>query len=216
MITGTLLTIFYFIALSTTTGVGVEANALASSLSDLPFDENDHLSTHVLAVPAGKCASLLKDAADFGDGSFGHQWVELEGEAFKSVFGHLKAFSDFPEDDEVTDFNKDCLAVCLEKGTLREVVARPLPHRYFIQGEVDQDGDGDRVDKMTLQAFFMSDSCARVSANSYVIMSFCGCCELTGACSFFIRLNMALSTTITIQLKCTGLTTQGKRGSIKR
>jgi hypothetical protein len=181
MITRTLLAIIYSITLSSTSGgVVAEAFASASSLSDLPFDENDHLSTHILAVPAGKCASLLKDAADFDDGSFGHQWMELKGEASKSVFGHLEAFADFPEDDEVTDFNEDCLAVCLEKGTLREVVARPLPHRYFIQGEVDQDGDGGRVDEMTLQNFFMSDSCARVSANSYIIrynklVSFCGC-----------------------------------------
>ena len=160
MLTGTLLAIIYSIALS---GDVVEAISRAGNLSDLPFDENDHLSTHVLAVPAGKCGSLLlEDTVDFEDGSHGHQWMELEGEAFDSVFGHLGAYADFSS-DEVTDFNTDCLAVCLEKGTLREVVARPLPHRYFLQGKVDQDGDGMRVTEASVQQFVMSDSCAKVS-----------------------------------------------------
>jgi len=159
MLTRTLLAIIYSIALS---GDVVEAISRAGNLSDLPFDENDHLSTHVLAVPAGKCGSLLlEDTVDFEDGSHGHQWMELEGEAFDSVFGHLGAYADFSS-DEVTDFNTDCLAVCLEKGTLREVVARPLPHRYFLQGKVDQDGDGMRVTEASVQQFVMSDSCAKV------------------------------------------------------
>ena len=177
MITGTLLAIIYSIALSSTTGANVEATmARASSLSELPFDENDHLSTHILAVPAGKCASLLSDAFDFEDGSFGHHWMELNGEAFESVFGHLETFADFPKDNEVTDFNTDCLAVCLERGTLREVVARPLPHRYFVQGKVDQDGDGGRVDEMTALNFFMSDSCAKVSPELYYIIMYTQTC----------------------------------------
>ncbi|KAL7495871.1 hypothetical protein ACHAWT_004204 [Skeletonema menzelii] len=165
MLTGTLIAIIYSIALTSTTRVArvaaVEIPPSASNLSDLPFDENDHLSTHVLAVPAGKCGSLLKPKVDFRDGSHGHKWMTLGGEAFESVFGHLGAYADF-SDEKVTDFNKDCLAVCLEKGTLREVVARPLPHRYFVKGKVDQDGDGERVEERNVQQFFLSDSCAKV------------------------------------------------------
>ena len=166
MLTGTLIAIIYSIALSSSTAEIAPAAdggiASASNLSDLPFDENDHLSTHILAVPAGSCGSLLKDAVNVREGVHGHKWIGLEGKAFESVFGHYGDYADF-SGEEVTDFNDDCLAVCLEKGTLREVVARPLPHRYFVQGKVDQDGDGERVDEMSLQTFFMSDSCAKVS-----------------------------------------------------
>ena len=169
MLTGTLFAIIYSIALSSSTAEVVLADGggitSVSNLSDLPFDENDHLSSHFLAVPAGSCGSLLKDAVDFKEGVHGHKWVGLEGEAFESVFGHLGDYEDY-SGEEVADFNTDCLAVCLEKGTLREVVARPLPHRYFVEGAVDQDGDGERVDEMNLQNFFMSDSCAKVSENT--------------------------------------------------
>ena len=166
MLTGTLFAIIYSIALSSSTAETTLAAdgglASASSLSDLPFDKNDHLSTHILAVPAGTCGSLLKNAVDFKKGTHGHKWIGLEGEAFESVFGHYGKYADY-SGEEVTDFDNDCLAVCLEKGTLREVVARPLPHRYFVQGKVDQDGDGERVDETSLQNFFMTDSCAKVS-----------------------------------------------------
>ena len=169
MMTGALIAIIYSIALTSTTVprvAAVKTIPSVSNLSDLPFDENDHLSTHVLAVPNGKCGSLLKPNVDFRDGSHGHKWMTLEGEAFESVFGHLGAYTDF-SDEKVTDFNNDCLAVCLEKGTLREVVARPLPHRYFVKGKVDQDGDGERVEERNVQGFVMSDSCAKVSDDSF-------------------------------------------------
>lgn len=164
MLTGTLIAIISFIALSSTGSAAADKNIpTASNLSVLPFDENEHLSTHILAVPAGKCWSLLEPNLDFKYGSFGHIWMALEKEAFESVFGHLGvAYADF-SDAKVTDFNKDCLAVCLEKGTPREVVARPLPHRYFVKGTVDQDGDGERVEEKSVQKFAMSDSCAKVS-----------------------------------------------------
>lgn len=146
---------------STATVVVADSFSTAATLADLPYDENKHLSDHIFAIPAGKCASLLQNSADFYDGSFGHQWMELSGEAFDSVFGHLGSLEDFSR-EEMTNFDTDCLAVCIEKGTSHETVARPLPHRYFVQGKVDHYGDGEEVEEKTVQNFFMSDSCAKV------------------------------------------------------
>ena len=176
MITGTLLlaVIYSIISLAAVVEANNKGDSITtiSNLDDLPYDENDHLSTHIFAYPSGKCASLLKDGnvVQFDDGDFGHQWIGLDGEAFNSVFGHhleegsaQLLFTNDDDDDKITNFNKDCVAVCLEKGTLRNIVARPLPHRYFIHGNVDQDGDGRKIDETTVQQFFMSDSCAKVS-----------------------------------------------------
>ena len=174
MITGTLIIVLYCIIsllANKASGGSTNEEKVISSLDDLPFDENDHLSTHIFAYPAGKCASLVNDAMDIKNGDFGHQWLGLDGEAFTSVFGHLGSDDEgiiASDENKITNFNTDCVAVCLEKGTLRTVVARPLPHRYFSHGKVDQDGDGGRVDEMTVDNFYMSDSCAKVS--TYIIV----------------------------------------------
>ncbi|KAL7502996.1 hypothetical protein ACHAXN_000852 [Cyclotella atomus] len=126
-----------------------------SSLDSLPYDENGHLSTHILAIPS-RCSEKLDDPR-VPSGIFGHRKVLLEGEASAAVFGHLLGDDDGGDDDEAK-----CAAVCLEKGTIRSVVARPLPHRYWLDGAVDQDGDGRRVEEMTLLDFVYSDGCGKV------------------------------------------------------
>ena len=77
------------------------------------------------------------------------------------VFGHLNLVASSSEDGEGDETLK-CAAVCLEKGTLETVVKRPLPHRYWVDGTVDQDGDGRRVDDMTFMDFVFSDGCGKV------------------------------------------------------
>ena len=118
-----------------------------SSLSALPYDTNDRLSSHILAVP-----SHCIDTVDYrlAQGVLGHHLYALTNEATNAVFGHLN-----PQPDE-------CLAACLEQGTPRSVVARPLPHRYWREGKVDQDGDGERVEEMNLMDFVYSDGCGKV------------------------------------------------------
>ena len=122
-----------------------------SSLSSLPYDANARLSTHVLAFPS-RCIDALSDPR-IPDGIFHHAFYALEDDALHDVFGHLNL-----EDGETLK----CAAVCLEKGTLETVVKRPLPHRYWVDGTVDQDGDGRRVDDMTFMDFVFSDGCGKV------------------------------------------------------
>jgi len=122
-----------------------------SSLNDLPYDTNDHLVTHVFAYPA-RCSESLRDSRLF-NGIFHHAFYALTDDAERRVFGHFSSEAD-------TDAN--CMAVCLEKGTLKSVVARPLPHRYWNGGQVDRDGDGTHVVQMDLMDFMYSDGCGKV------------------------------------------------------
>ena len=121
-----------------------------STLDDLPYDSNDRLSTHVLAYPS-RCSDLVSGTGSLRDGIFHHAFYSLQGEAHRQVFGHF--------DDEA-----ECMVVCLEKGTPRSVVARPLPHRYWRDGEVDLDGTGEdnNVQQMSLPDFVWSDGCGKV------------------------------------------------------
>jgi len=140
---------------------GTYAAPTISSLADLPYNEDNRLDTHIFAYPAGKCASLVDSDKFISDGQWQHKFVALDGDAYSAVFGHLEGIdtSAGPPNTNVDSFG-DCLAVCLEKGTLQSVVARPLPHRYWQNGEVDDDGT--MVQYENVDRFLTSDSCGKV------------------------------------------------------
>eukprot|EP00578_Thalassiosira_sp_NH16_P024176 CAMPEP_0181101030 /NCGR_PEP_ID=MMETSP1071-20121207/13524_1 /TAXON_ID=35127 /ORGANISM="Thalassiosira sp., Strain NH16" /LENGTH=526 /DNA_ID=CAMNT_0023183829 /DNA_START=83 /DNA_END=1663 /DNA_ORIENTATION=- len=135
---------------------GTHAVPTITSLADLPYNEDDRLSNHIFAYPAGKCASFIDPD---NDGMWQHKFVALDGEAYGAVFGHLEDVDAAAPPADADSF-LDCLAVCLEKGTLRSVVARPLPHRYWKNGEVDDEGEHVRVDDVV--KFLTTDSCGKV------------------------------------------------------
>ena len=117
--------------------------------NQFPYDANARLSTHVLAFPSS-CTDALTSDPRVPNGIFRHAFHALSDDALSDVFGHLNLH------------DGQCAAVCLEKGTLRSVVKRPLPHRYWVDGTVDQDGDGRRVEEMSFMDFVYSDGCGRV------------------------------------------------------
>ena len=141
------------------TSSGAEAAPTISSLSDLPYSEDDRLEGHIFAYPAGECASLVESDTSIHDGQWGHKFVALEGEAYGAVFGHLEGVDASAPPADAKSFH-DCFAACLEKGTHRDVVARPLPHRYWQKGEVDDEGTINKVE--SADAFLTSDSCGKV------------------------------------------------------
>ncbi len=128
-------------------------------LSELPYNEDNRLATHIFAYPAGACAELIDSDNSVWDGNHGHAFVALDGEAYRNVFGHLEGFVSDSPPTTVESFH-DCLAVCLERGTDRSIVARPLPHKYWQYGEKDDEGEMIEVDNIS--EFFSSDSCGRV------------------------------------------------------
>lgn len=131
-----------------------------SSLTELAYNEDNRLSNHFFAYPAGKCASLIDSDEKIFDGQWGHEFVALEGEAYGDVFGHLEGVDGSAGPPTEVDTFMDCLAVCLEKGTLQSVVARPLPHRYWKEGVVMDEKEPVEVPNMN--RFLTSDSCGQV------------------------------------------------------
>jgi len=137
---------------------GVRSETHIRHLAKLPFNEDNRLSTHIFAYPAGKCASLIK-SDNIVEGQWGHEFVALHGEAYTAVFGHLQGVDASVPPTDVQSFH-DCLAVCLEKGTQQSVVARPLPHRYWKHGLVEDEGKVHEVN--TMDEFLSSDACGKV------------------------------------------------------
>ena len=127
-------------------------NPVASNLSDLPYDENFHLASHILAYPAsGPCASLIEAEINNGIPLYGHVPIAVEGDAATAIFGdRLSALSD---DAQITDVTQ-CPAVCLDRGVDSSLVAFPMP-QYFYNPKEDQE-------HASFAGFISSLSCGRV------------------------------------------------------
>mmetsp|Transcript_37258 Transcript_37258/g.67033 ORF Transcript_37258/g.67033 Transcript_37258/m.67033 type:complete len:516 (+) Transcript_37258:68-1615(+) len=109
------------------------AHQVISSLTDLPFDENDHLSSHILAYPAsGPCSSLIESAMPGGANLYHHTPIAVEGDAATALFGD-RLQSDVP----ITDV-KQCPAVCLDRGVDSSLVGHPVPEKYFNPKENEE------------------------------------------------------------------------------
>ena len=114
-------------------------NKHISSLTELPYDENDHLSSHIIAYPAsGPCSSLIEAALPTGGNLYRHIPVAVEGEAMVALFGDK-----LPTNDEKDA--SQCLAVCLDRGVDASLVSYPLPEKYY--------NPSDNEDHSTLASF---------------------------------------------------------------
>lgn len=143
------------------TGTTSTSNII-SSLSNLPFDENGHLASHVLAYPASyPCNSLIEAAINEQREMYAHIPIAVDGEAAKILFGDKLPP---PPSDEaaatatppVTDVAQ-CPAVCLERGLDSYLVGYPLPEKYYNPTEND--------DHASFRGFIGSSSCGRVEVS---------------------------------------------------
>ena len=129
-----------------------------NSLDELPYDDTNnsddssskqqrlHLASHIFAHTSSCTDAIESD--NVHDGIFSHTFYLLEGAAAQEVFGHL-------------DSSVECKVACLEKGTPRSLVSRPMPHRYWMDGIVDR-GDGTGMGQMSLMEFLGSEGCGMV------------------------------------------------------
>jgi hypothetical protein len=118
-----------------------------SSLSNLPYDENGHLATHILAYPASGPCNALVEAAITEVWEIQHVPVAVDGEAAKILFGDKLPS---PTNNEITNVEQ-CPAVCLERGVDSYLVGYPLPEKYYNPTEND--------DHNSFQNFIGSPSC---------------------------------------------------------
>lgn len=129
----------------------VAANQVISSLTDLPFDKNGHLASHVLAYPAtDPCASLIETEMRSTGNLFHHIPFAVEGEAATALFGDRLNIQNDGDIKDVTD----CPAVCLDRGVNASLVAYTIPQNYFNPVEND--------DHSSISGFVGSTSCGRV------------------------------------------------------
>jgi len=118
-----------------TIGIGVVSSQhpTTSSLSDLPYDENGRLSTHLIVYPAGECAGLLEKRIKK---TYGYKFRPLSDEAASSFF-------DEEEDDG--GGGRECQVACVERGVDRSLVTAVMPFRYF-RGTEDEFGSAALMD----------------------------------------------------------------------
>mmetsp|Transcript_36583 Transcript_36583/g.44157 ORF Transcript_36583/g.44157 Transcript_36583/m.44157 type:complete len:507 (-) Transcript_36583:32-1552(-) len=95
---------------------------VVSSISDLPFDENGRLSSHLLVYPEGACANFIED--DSHRNQPFRELYAVSGEALSIFFGGT-GIADVPK------ISQDCPAACLERGVEKSQVGTPLPSLYF-------------------------------------------------------------------------------------
>ncbi|KAL7526649.1 hypothetical protein ACHAXR_001581, partial [Thalassiosira sp. AJA248-18] len=98
-----------------------------SDLSNLPYDENGALSSHILAYPASDpCSSLIEAQMPKGGDLYRHIPIAVEGEAATALFGDRLQNEESP----ITDVTQ-CPAVCLDRGVDSSLAAYPIPQYYF-------------------------------------------------------------------------------------
>jgi hypothetical protein len=134
-----------------------------STLSDLPYDENGRLSSHVLAYhPAARsdCASLVESELEYNNMMYHHLPIAVEGDAAIALFGDdgdpgLQIDDDDDDDDDdVARRSSSCPAVCLVRGVDSHLAAHPLPENYY-----DPRGNGEHA---SFREFLSSHSCGAV------------------------------------------------------
>eukprot|EP00567_Pseudictyota_dubia_P003424 CAMPEP_0197435174 /NCGR_PEP_ID=MMETSP1175-20131217/2804_1 /TAXON_ID=1003142 /ORGANISM="Triceratium dubium, Strain CCMP147" /LENGTH=518 /DNA_ID=CAMNT_0042964137 /DNA_START=43 /DNA_END=1599 /DNA_ORIENTATION=- len=112
------------------------ARSVYSSLSDLPYDENGRLSTHLLVYP-NACAAAVEGG--IASEQYGREIHPVSGDALAAIFGE-------GEDDyerKVTGNGGEplplsqCRAACLERGVDRSVVHATMP-TYRFEGESEK------------------------------------------------------------------------------
>ena len=129
-------------------GVSIDAveTSVVSNLAELPFDENDHLASHMLAYPAsGPCNELMKSHIAVNH-LYNHVPVAVAGDAASQLFG-----DNIPREAVAIT---DCPAVCLDRGVDSSLAPYPLPEKYF--------DPKNKESHQKFSDFLASESCGKV------------------------------------------------------
>lgn len=126
--------------------VAAVETSVVSNLAELPFDENGHLASHMLAYPAsGPCNELMKSHIAVNH-LYKHVPVAVAGDAASQFFG-----DNIPREAVAIT---DCPAVCLDRGVDSSLASYPLPEKYF--------DPKNKESHQNFSDFLASESCGKV------------------------------------------------------
>lgn len=125
--------------------------ASITSFSQFPYDENNHLASHIFAFPGtDPCRSLFEEARKAVN-LHSHIAMAVDGEVAAALFGDKLP----TQSHDVSDIT-GCPAVCLDRGIDAELVPYPMPEKYY---NINADhGEHDA----SLSSFLGSHSCGKV------------------------------------------------------
>jgi len=137
-----------YVILSGMSGISY-GNVMYTSLSDLPYDANGKLSTHLLVYPEA-CASAIEGEINYKP--YGRELHPVAGDALFAFFGE----TDNDYRSKFGDGNApqlvQCRAACIERGVDRSVVRATMPIYRF---------EGDQMAGESLSDW-MEDACQKV------------------------------------------------------
>uniref|UniRef100_A0A7S4MHH3 von Hippel-Lindau disease tumour suppressor beta domain-containing protein n=1 Tax=Odontella aurita TaxID=265563 RepID=A0A7S4MHH3_9STRA len=108
-----------------------------SSTSQLPYDENGKLSSHVLIYPAGNCAEYVRNHFGGRPNPFGFEFFAVEGEASDKFFSEAELPDPESEQQQPEDID-GCHLACQEIGADRSISHAIMPQRHY-DGSQDSD-----------------------------------------------------------------------------
>ncbi|KAL7519917.1 hypothetical protein ACHAWX_004677 [Stephanocyclus meneghinianus] len=121
------------------------SNKIVSSFSEFPYDENNHLASHILAYPATEpCNTLIAKQIENRE-LYHHIPIAVDGEVASALFPSLPT--------QVAQIS-DCPAVCLDRGVDYELVPYPMPEKYYDPRKNEEHS--------SFPQFLGSTSCGRV------------------------------------------------------
>eukprot|EP00956_Cyclotella_meneghiniana_P032500 scaffold89724_cov41-Cyclotella_meneghiniana.AAC.1 len=125
--------------------------ASISSFAQFPYDENNHLASHIFAFPGtDPCRSLFEEARKAVN-LHSHIAMAVDGEVAAALFGDRLP----TQSHDVSDIT-GCPAVCLDRVIDAELVPYPMPEKYY---NINADhGEHDA----SLSSFLGSHSCGKV------------------------------------------------------
>lgn len=115
-------------------GASYGAGGVYTSLSDLPYDDNGKLSTHLLVYPTA-CADVIE--GDVGENSpYGREVHPVSGDALEAIFGETDDDYAAKSSGGASPQLSQCRAACLERGVDRAVVHATMP-TYRFEGDTE-------------------------------------------------------------------------------
>jgi hypothetical protein len=133
---------------------------LVTSFDQFPFDENNHLSSHILAYPNTEpCKSFIESQLAQQTELYLHLPLAVDGDVASALFPDSPGSSSTDADADTPGSIQECPLVCLDRGIDAHLLPYPMPQKYYSP----KSNDEHRSDiSSSLSTFLGSHSCGKV------------------------------------------------------